>query len=86
MGVKTIHSTINLFYFFGKITVKTVPVPLFDVNEIAPSYASIMFFIIGKPKPIPLVFVVNFGSKIKSFTASEIPFPLSETTIFILDP
>jgi hypothetical protein len=45
-----------------------------------------MFFIIGNPRPIPLVFVVNLGSNIKSFTSSEIPFPLSETTIFILDP
>ena len=42
-----------------------------------------MFLIIGNPKPIPLDFVVNFGSKIKFLTSSGIPFPLSLITIFI---
>ena len=59
--------------------VKVVPFFCLEINEMVPLCDSIIFFTIPNPKPIPEVFVVNFGSKILSVKLGEIPFPLSDT-------
>ena len=73
-------------YFLGKVTVKTVPLLDSDANEILPLYASTIFFTIGKPRPIPLDLVVNFGSNILFLSLSVMPLPLSATVIIISLP
>ena len=59
----------------------SLPSPIRVEKEILPLYVSIMFFIIGSPRPIPLVLVVNLGSKILLSIDSVIPLPLSLTSI-----
>jgi hypothetical protein len=62
-----------------------VPLPSSLSNVIVPFNALVILLATAKPKPCPLAFVVNIGSKSLDLTSSGMPTPVSETVMFLYE-
>ena len=57
--------------------VKVVPSPRMEEHFRVPLWASITFFVIERPRPVPLDLEVYIGVNIFSKLSSDIPHPVS---------
>src|SRR5690606_5798326 len=65
----------------GSETVNVVPFPNSVSKVIVPLYFSMMCFVSPRPTPMPLVVVVNFGSKMRERNCGSMAVPWSLTQI-----
>jgi len=65
--------------------VNLAPLPFVLATSIYPLCKSIIFFKTARPRPVPspLFFVVKNGSNVLEISSSEIPVPVSSTSIAI---
>ena len=79
---------VNYLRFFpekrSKLNEKRVPLPSVEEKSIFPLCSSTTFFVIANPRPVPLDFVLKFGTNIEWILLSSIPSPLSEISTLAL--